>query len=243
MGNQVFERLGLEVLPSDDRHRHFGNQSNRFEIGYRIIGQAGIERRGGGHADMVQQQSVAIIGGNRDLTRTQSAASTADILDHDLLTQIVTHRLRDQPGHRIGRPPGRERHHDGDGLVRIVLGNRGGAQRRTGKDAGQQHGNGLHYGSPPYVVRPAPSGSPTIALTHHARKARLRGSSKSACCRDLHGNCAVPQVQFPARVRPVCPAAQVSTTCWVSSSIVVSALATSKTLVPWLMMTKRSQTW
>jgi hypothetical protein len=36
---------------------------------------------------------------------------------------------------------------------------------------------------------------------------------------------------------------QVSTTYSVSWLIVVSALSTSKTLVPWLMITKRSQTW
>ncbi len=70
---------------------------------------------------MVQQQGVSVVWRCRDLSSAQRAAGATHILHHHLLAQILAHRRRDKTGHRVGRAAGRERHHDGDGLGRIVL--------------------------------------------------------------------------------------------------------------------------
>jgi hypothetical protein len=71
---------------------------------------------------VVHEHRVAVRLGVRDLTSRDGAAGTFDVLDDDRSTQLLAHRLRDQPGHRVRRAAGRERHDDGDVTVRISLG-------------------------------------------------------------------------------------------------------------------------
>jgi hypothetical protein len=79
----------------------------------------------------MQQQGIAVrlrLGRARG---AEGAAGAADILDDHLLTERLGHGFGDQPRDRVGRPAGRERHDDGDRIVRIVLRqNRRGRHRR-----------------------------------------------------------------------------------------------------------------
>ena len=113
--------VGFEILLADDGHRHFGDQADIFESVQRVIGKLAVERGAGGHADVVQKQRVAIRIGLRDAARAKRAAGAADIFHHDLLTQILRHRLGDQTGHGIRRTAGREGHDHGDGALGISL--------------------------------------------------------------------------------------------------------------------------
>ena len=93
--------------------------SKAFE---RVVGELAVERGAGRHADMVEQQRVAVGLGLGDAAGAERAAGAADILDDDLLAEVLAHRFGDEAGHRIGRAAGRERHDHGDGAVGIGLG-------------------------------------------------------------------------------------------------------------------------
>ncbi len=141
--DQLLERVRLEVLAGDDRHRHRGDEADRREVGLRVVGEIGVERRRRRHADVVQQQRVAVGRGAGRLGGAEGAAGAADVLHDDLLAERLRHRLGDQPGHRVGRPAGGEGHDDRDRPGRIVLGEgRGGDERRAGgAEDGVSHGN------------------------------------------------------------------------------------------------------
>jgi hypothetical protein len=52
--------VGSKVLARDDGHRHLGHQADVFEGVQRVIGQVAIQRGAGRHADVVQQDGVAV---------------------------------------------------------------------------------------------------------------------------------------------------------------------------------------
>jgi hypothetical protein len=104
----------LDVAARDQRHRHLGHQAERLEAVDRVVGQPAVQRRDRRHADMVQQDGVAIGPRIRDTLGPQRAARTADILHHHGLAQISAHGLRDQATHRVGRPAGGEGDHHAD---------------------------------------------------------------------------------------------------------------------------------
>ena len=70
---------------------------------------------------MVEEERVTVRIGGGDTAGAQRAAGAADILDDHLLAEHLGHRLRDQPGHGVGRPARGERHHHGDGALGVGL--------------------------------------------------------------------------------------------------------------------------
>jgi hypothetical protein len=120
--HELFHRLGLEVLARHDGHGDLGHQADRLEVLQRVVRQVGVQRRRRRHADVVHEHRVTVRLGVRDLTGRDGAAGTFDVLDDDRSAQLLAHRLRDQPGHRVRRAAGRERHDDRDVSVRVPLG-------------------------------------------------------------------------------------------------------------------------
>ena len=135
--DQLGDRVGREVGPGDDGHRHVGDQPDAGEVLGRIVGELAVERGAGRLADMVQQQRVAVGVGLGDPAGAERAAGAADILDDHLLAQRPRHRLGDQTGHGVGRAAGGEGHDDGDRAGRII-GLRGGRAGEEGKGRGDQ---------------------------------------------------------------------------------------------------------
>ena len=54
-----------------------------------------------------------------------------------LLAEQLSHARRQHAGEHVEGAAGRERHHDDDGTVRIILRERGVGQRRRGRKAGE----------------------------------------------------------------------------------------------------------
>ena len=128
-----------------------------------LEGELAVERGRGGHADVVQEQGVAVGRRARDPAGPDGAAGAADVLHHHLLAQRLRHPLGHQAGDRIGGPTGGERHHDGDGFPGKVLGPRPGPRaasrrRRAPPSQGRKRRVrwGLH-GRPPCRQRPLAS--------------------------------------------------------------------------------------
>ena len=88
----------------------------------RVVGEIGVERGRGRHADVVHQDGVAVGRRVGDLGRGERAAGAGDVLHDDLLAELRRHRLGDQPGDGVGRAAGGEGHDDGDRAGRVVLG-------------------------------------------------------------------------------------------------------------------------
>ena len=118
--DQAFEVVGVEILAPDNDHRNFRDEPDIFERLERLVGELAIECRRGRHAYMVEQQGVAVGRRLGDPAGPERAAGSRHILHHDLLAEILAHRFRHQPGHRVGRATRREWHDDGDRPVRIV---------------------------------------------------------------------------------------------------------------------------
>ena len=122
VGDQVLERVGLEVLADQQHHRRARHQHDRFEVDARIVGQILVQPDAGGmRAEISQHHGVAVGRRFGDAGGADRAAGTGDVLDHDLLGECLTHMLPENAGENVGRPAGRERHHHGDGARRIRL--------------------------------------------------------------------------------------------------------------------------
>ena len=136
--------VGSRSLRADDGHRHFGDEADIFEGVQRVVGELAVERGAGRHADVVEQQRVAVRLGAGDAAGAQRAAGAADILDDDLLAEILGHGFGDQARDRVGRAAGRERHDDGDRAVGIGL---GGSRKRGRRECrgGKQSCHEFHY--------------------------------------------------------------------------------------------------
>ena len=130
----------LEVLAGDDGHRHLGDEADIFEGVQRVVCELPVQRRAGRHADVMEEQRIAVRLGVGDAAGAQRAAGAADILDDDLLAEILRHGFRDEARDRVGRAAGRKRHHNGDGAFRIGLRARGERIKRDGR-GGSQSGN------------------------------------------------------------------------------------------------------
>jgi hypothetical protein len=126
--------VGRQVGPADQRHRHFVDHAEVFEVVQRLVGQRAVQRRCAGDADVVQQQRVAIRRGLGDLVGAQRAADAADVLDDDGAAQRLAQRFGEVPGDLVGRAPGGEGHDERDGFVGVFgqcgKGNNGGQEAR-----------------------------------------------------------------------------------------------------------------
>ncbi len=119
--DETLEIGRLEVLAGDDGHRHIGDETDIVEGVERIIGELAIEGGTGGHADVMQQDGVAIRLGARHAASAQRAAGAADVFDKNLLAEILGHGFSDETCDRVGRTTRGERHDHGDRALGIGL--------------------------------------------------------------------------------------------------------------------------
>jgi hypothetical protein len=104
------------------------------------------------------EQRVAVGRRLGDHLRGDDRVGAGPVLDDDRLAEIFAQPLPDHAGENVGRPAGRERHHDADRPLGIAR-RRIGGLRAGRRDAGQ-HGHGTH-GEHAGVRRPAsPHDSP-----------------------------------------------------------------------------------
>ena len=107
------------------------DQSDRHEILARIVARVGIERRiDRKRAGAREQDRVTVGRGPRHLARCDGAAAACGaVFHHHLLAERATYPLGDVSRQRVVAAARRERHHQDDRPVRIVL--RASRQRET----------------------------------------------------------------------------------------------------------------
>ena len=143
VSEELLEILRREALPADDRHRHVVDEADVLEILERIEAQAAVQRRRRRHADMVDQDRVAVRLRVLHLLGRQNSARARAVLDEDRLAQGLAHRLRHHAGDGIGRSArGIGNQHD-DRPCRIIL--RRCARRCRERRKGQQVPQSFHF--------------------------------------------------------------------------------------------------
>ena len=126
--------VGRQRGAADQRHRHVVDHAQVFEVALDLEGDVAHQRGHGGHADVVQQQGVAVGGGLGDLVRADRAAGAGGVVDHDdRAAQGLAHGFGQVARHAVGGAAGGERHDDGDGLVLDGEVGRLGAQGDSGQ--------------------------------------------------------------------------------------------------------------
>ena len=90
-------------------------------------------------ADRADPHHVAVGLGIGDALGAGHAAGAADVLDHDLLAEDLTHALGEHAADGVLRPARRERDHHGDRARRIILRGCGCQQRHYGRERGDQN--------------------------------------------------------------------------------------------------------
>jgi hypothetical protein len=108
-------------------------------------GQLAVQRRHGGHGDVVQQQRVAIRRGAGHPGRADGTASPGGVVDDDRrAAQGLAQRLGEVARDAVGRSARGEGHDDGDraALLRKFLGERG----RGDAGRGQRRGDPFLHG-------------------------------------------------------------------------------------------------
>ena len=94
------------------------DHAQKSEISVHFKTGVAVKRRHGGHANVVDQNRVAVRRGTRHLLRGNRATRTQNVFHHH---RVHTQRFAQSLGHvarqPVGRPAGGERHDDGDGLV------------------------------------------------------------------------------------------------------------------------------
>ena len=119
--------------------RRLDDESERGEIGERVVRRLLVERLAPGMGAAVAEHELVAVGRSlRDAQRANGAARSARILYDDLLTELFAQALRqDAPGN-IARPAGGERHHERERPARPLR--RRGAPRE--REERQQRGKG-----------------------------------------------------------------------------------------------------
>ena len=129
VGHELLHVIGGEVVP---RHQHQGlvaDETDRNEVGLsvveRLLVQRLIHRH---HIDAAVQDLIAVGGRVRHARGSRHAAAAADVFDQDRLAEHFGHSRADDARDQVERTADAERHHDGHGPRREVLGRSGGSQ-------------------------------------------------------------------------------------------------------------------
>jgi hypothetical protein len=120
--HELLERIGRQVLPRDQRHRHVGYLPDVLVVGEGIDRRFAVQRRGGGHPDVGEEHGVAVGLGLCHLGIRDGAAGAGNVLDDHLLLERAAHHLTQDATERIGRPARGKRDGEDNGPVRVVLG-------------------------------------------------------------------------------------------------------------------------
>ena len=136
IGFEVAVGVGRQLGLADQRHRHLGDQAQELEVFQRLVLDVLVQGRRRRHANVVQQQGVAVRCCPRNLGSAYRATRAGGVFHHEVGTAAhrLAHRFAELACHQVGRPAGRERYHHGD---------RSGAREtlRVGKDGGSRGGN------------------------------------------------------------------------------------------------------
>ena len=117
-GTQFGEIVRRQRGAADQRHRHVVDHADILEVIQRLERQVAIQRRRGGHADVVQQHRIAVSGGLGHLVGADRAARAGCVVDHDgAAPERLAHGFGQIPRDPVGRSAGGERHDDRDGLA------------------------------------------------------------------------------------------------------------------------------
>jgi hypothetical protein len=132
-GQQFGQRFCRDRILADDDHGVTRQQHDRLEIGQEIVAELvdGAVRDMG--AEMTEADGVAVGRRPHGAANADRAARSRDVLDHDRFTERHLHALGENSRHGVRRASRRERHDNGDGMRREIIGARGAAcdqQRR-----------------------------------------------------------------------------------------------------------------
>jgi hypothetical protein len=116
-GGQFAVVVGRQCRPADDRHRHFVDHPQILEVALDLERNVAHQGGHGGHADVMQQDGVAIGWRLGDLVGADGTAGAAGVVDHDAHAQWLAHGFGQIPRDAVGGAAGGEGHDDGDGAV------------------------------------------------------------------------------------------------------------------------------
>ena len=134
IGDEFLQRAHAHVGPDGIDHREGRELGDRVEVLHRIVVHLVIKARIDHEAGRRHQERIAIRACARDVAVADAAAGAAAVLDHDRLPQPLRERLLDRAHHDVIGAAGRERHHDGDGTLRVVRNSGGGRADRCKRD-------------------------------------------------------------------------------------------------------------
>ena len=113
------------------------NAADRLEISARIVAGIAVEARPDRQrAGIAQKDGVTVGRTLGDRAAADRAAGAAAVVDHDRLAKRLAHLVGDDARDDGGAAAGRERHHQGDGTVGIIL--RGGRHAQAGGERDQR---------------------------------------------------------------------------------------------------------
>ena len=120
-GDEALEVVGRQRLVGDDPDRRVGDQRDRREIVYHVVGE--IHRRGVEHVGLHVADADRVSVGRRlrNTADADAAAGAGDVLDDQRLAEAHLHPFGQDARERVGRPAGRIRHHERDRARRIDL--------------------------------------------------------------------------------------------------------------------------
>ena len=149
-GHQLGRGLRRQSVFADDPQRRARQQRDRLQVVQDVVIER-IERR---RADMAgpvaDADGIAIRSRVNDASGRDGAAGAADGFDDDRLAERAPHRIGEDPPQRIGRAAGRKADQHGDGVRRIIVGQRDDRTDRK-RNERDKHANetGSHHGISP----------------------------------------------------------------------------------------------
>jgi hypothetical protein len=135
VGQQLLEVVRRQRGLADDRHRHLAHQPDVLEVGEGVEAHLAIERRDGRHADVVDQDGVAVGARVLDQLGAEDAAGTGPVLNDHGLAHGLGHGRGEHACDRVRRSARGVGNDHRDGPRRIFL-------RRGGQREGEYRGGG-----------------------------------------------------------------------------------------------------
>ena len=123
VGDELGQRLGRDLIRIDDDHlRRPRDQGHRNKILLDVVIEVGIERRCNGVMRRAHEEGVSVRSGLGRGRCANGAACAGAVFDQHAFAQLCVELGCERARKGIGAAAGRERHDEGDGLVRPCLG-------------------------------------------------------------------------------------------------------------------------
>ena len=124
--DHLADGLGREARMRQQRDRHRGEQADRGEVLARIESGVGVKARvDRDRTGVAEEQRVAVRRAADQRARADEARAADAIVDDHLMAEHAGEFFRDHARQHVDAAAGRIRHHQGHGLVRIVVLRRG----------------------------------------------------------------------------------------------------------------------